>query len=82
MPTSDDQQAQIAELRADFRVLQANFDTQRANFDTQQANFATHISETKHELTKYKSWIFGTGGGLALAFLVASVGTIFNLLQP
>ena len=66
MPTSDDQQAQIAELRADVRVL--------------EEKHATHITEVKLDLSRQKFWIVSSGGGLAILFLIASVGIIFNLV--
>ena len=84
MSTSDDQQSQIAELRADIRVLEANFtakiDVLHERFTTQQHKFDAHENKTDAKLIGYKFWIAAGGAGIALLFLVASVATIFS--QP
>ena len=65
MPTSDDQQAQIAELKADFRVL--------------QEKFITHESTTETQLTKYKNWILGGGSTFVTTFLALAIAIIVSL---
>ena len=64
--TSQDQHPQIAELTADVREV--------------KANFATHISETKHELTRQKNWIMGGLIAILSTFLVLAVTIIVTLL--
>ena len=73
MPTSEEQQSQIAELRADFRVLQANFATHEHKFEV-------HESDTETQLTKYKNWIMGGVIVVVSSFSALAVTIIVTLL--